>query len=121
MVKVLKKVLTIWKQRKLKHLTLDTRHVQKHLPGTGQAERLIQKEGAAHVFQDEVTMKRVAEAIKERGEYNGVVRGHERWGLQFNEPIGYRINRAGDRLPLYYGEMKIQGGKYHVIPRTCPS
>ncbi len=95
--------------------------VPKHLPNTPQSARLIRKEGAAHVFPDEATMKRVAQAIMEQGEKTGVVRGHERWGLRFAEPIGYRIDAAGNALPLYYGELKVSGEHYHVIPRTGPS
>jgi hypothetical protein len=66
-------------------------------------------------------MKRVAQAIMEQGEKTGVIRGHERWGLCFAEPIGYRIDAAGNALPLYYGELKVSGEHYHVIPRTGPS
>ncbi len=35
--------------------------------------------------------------------------------------IGYRININGTRIPLHYGEIKVTGDKYHVIPRTRPS
>lgn len=33
----------------------------------------------------------------------------------------YRISKDETKIPLYYGEMKIKGDKYHVIPRTKPS
>jgi len=33
-------------------LVYDIRHINKHLPGTTQSEKLIRKEGAAHVFKD---------------------------------------------------------------------
>jgi hypothetical protein len=104
----------------LKQKSLAVRHVQKHLPDTPQSARLIRKEGAAHVFLDEATMNRVAEAILERGQKTGVLRGHERWGLAFEEPIGFRIDAQGDRVPLYYGELKVSGEQYHVIPRNGP-
>ena len=66
-------------------------------------------------------MKIVDQAIIENEELTGTIRGHERYGLYFPEPIGYRISEDGSRIPLYYGEMKVKGDKYHVIPRTGPS
>jgi hypothetical protein len=75
-----------------------------------------------HVFNDEETMLRVAQAIIERGEYLGEIRNYERYGLLFSEPIGYRIDPSGSRIPLFYGEVKIDANdKYHPIPRTRPS
>jgi hypothetical protein len=43
--------------------------------------------------------------------------------LRFDEPIGFRIDAQGNKIPLYYGEMKLNPntGLYHVIPRTGPS
>lgn len=105
----------------MQKLSVDSRHVPKHLPNTPESQRLLQKEGMAHVFNDEATMMMVAETIKQQGEYLGQIRGHERWGYLFAEPIGYRLDVSAKRYPLYYGEMKISGGKYHVIPRTKPS
>jgi uncharacterized Zn-binding protein involved in type VI secretion len=103
-------------------LTLDTRHVQKHLPDTPQSAKLVRKEGAAHVFKDEATMQAVAAEIRAHGKFLGSIRGHDRWGLQFEEPIGYRVDAKGNRIPLTYGEMKVgPDGKYHVIPRTKAS
>ena len=102
-------------------LTLDAKHVAKHLPDTPQTEQLLQKEGSVHVFNDEATMKAVTQAIIELGEFTGVVRGHERYGLYFAEPVGYRVSYDGSRISLYYAEMKVKGNKYHVIPRTKPS
>jgi hypothetical protein len=104
-----------------RELTLDLRHVAKHLPDTPQMQRLLQRSGSAHVFNDEATLNQVAQAIVEGGEFTGIVRGHERYGLYFSEPIGYRISSDGSRIPLYYGEIKVTGNRYHVIPRTRPS
>jgi hypothetical protein len=84
-------------------------------------QRLLQREGAAHVFNDEATMLRVAKAIIENGEFTGIIRNHERYGLYFAGAIGYRIENNGSRIPLHYAEMKVIGDKYHVIPRTRPS
>ncbi|MGH7998552.1 MAG: DUF6972 family protein [Brasilonema sp.] len=104
-----------------RELTLDTRHVAKHLPDTLQMQKLLEKEGSAHVFNDEATMSMVTQAIIEKGEFVGFIRGHERYGLYFDEPIGYRVSMDGSRIPLYYAEIKVKGNKYHVIPRTKPS
>jgi hypothetical protein len=104
-----------------REITQDTRHVAKHLPDTIQMQRLLRKEGVAHVFNDEATMARVTQSIIENGEFTGIIRNHERYGLYFSQPIGYRIVADGSRIPLYYGEIKVTGDKYHVIPRTRPS
>ena len=109
------------KRHELLDLTLDTRHVAKHLPDTPESQRLIRAEGMAHLFINEATMMRVITTIQQQGEYLGQIRGHARWGYQFDQPIGYRLAETGKTIPLYYGEMKISGGKYHVIPRTKPS
>jgi hypothetical protein len=68
-------------------------------------------------------MERVAQAIIERGEFTGMIRGYERYSLCFAESIGYRINpEDGSSNPLFYGEVKIDTeNRYHVIPRTQPS
>ncbi len=104
-------------------LSYDTKHLAKHLPDTPQSAKLIKKEGAAHVFTDEATLRRVEEDLLTRGEPTGSVRGADRYGLRYDEPIGYRVDAAGNKLPLHYGEMKLDTatGKYHVIPRTGAS
>ncbi len=107
----------------------DPKHIAKHLPNTPQMQKLLRDEGAVHLFHDEETLQTVAQTIIEQGEFIGTIRGHDgqrptgghRYGLYFPQPIGYRMNEDGDRLALYYGEMKIKGDKYHVIPRTRPS
>ncbi len=64
-------------------------------------------------------MNRVAQAIIEDGEFTGIIRGYQRYGMFFDEAIGYRISPDGSRIPLYYGEIKINADdQYHVIPRT---
>ncbi len=64
-------------------------------------------------------MHRVAQAIIENGEFTGIIRGYQRYGMFFDEAIGYRISHDGSRIPLYYGEIKINANdQYHVIPRT---
>lgn len=104
-------------------LAYQLKYVERHLPNTPQSLKLIQREGAAHVFTDRATLGQVEAAIFERGQYTGAVRGWERYGLQFEQSIGYRIGSAGERIPLHYGEMKFnpQTGTYHVIPRTGAS
>jgi hypothetical protein len=105
-----------------REIILNPRHA-KHLPDTPQVQRLLRRGRSAHVFNDEATMERVAQAIIEAGESTGVIRGYERYGLFFAEPIGYRISPDdGSRTLLFYGEVKIDAeDQYHVIPRTRPS
>jgi len=67
-------------------------------------------------------MNQVVQAVIERGEYTGTVRGYERYGIFFAEAIGYRISPDGSNTPLFYGEVKIDAkNRYHVTPRTQPS
>lgn len=99
--------------------------IYRHLPGTAQVQRLLRKEGRAHVFNDLATLERVTRAIIEMGEQTGTNDNeddYERYGLYFSEAIGYIIRMDGSRKSLYYGEIKIikATGEYHVIPRTGP-
>jgi hypothetical protein len=99
--------------------------VERHLPNTPQIQRLLQREGRAHVFNDRETLEQVTQAIIERGERTGAddeEDDYERYGLYFSESIGYIIRTDGSQTPLYYGEIKIvkTTGEYHAIPRTSP-
>jgi hypothetical protein len=101
---------------------LDSRHLAKHLPDTGQSNRLLRRGRAAHVFNDEATLLRVAQAIIEGGIHTGFARGYDRYGLLFTEAIGVRLSPDGSTLPLFYGEVKIDAdNQYHPAPRTRPS
>ena len=101
-----------------RQITLDSRHVAKHLPDTPQIRRLLNKGGAAHVFNNEATMNQVAQAIKD-GEFTGKIRGYDRYGMFFVESIGYRVDPDGSHLSLYYGEIKIDAeNRYHATPRS---
>ena len=103
-------------------ISLDPKHISKHLPNTPQSQRLLIRGRSIHVFNDEDTMLRVAQAIIEEGEYIGNVRNYERYGLFFTETIGDRICPDGSTTPLFYGEIKIDANnRYHTIPRTRPS
>lgn len=106
-----------------RQIILDPRYIAKHLPETPQVQRLLTQGRAAHVFNNVATMEKVAEAILESGAFTGIVRGYERYGLFFDQSIGYRINPDdGSSIPLFYGEIKIDAeNRYHVIPRTRPS
>ena len=105
-----------------RQISLDVRQVAKHIAGTPQNQRLLKRGLAAHVFNDEPTMNKVTQAIIENGQFTGMIRGYDRYGMFFNEPIGYRISPDGSRILLYYGEIKINADdQYHVIPRTRPS
>jgi len=50
-----------------RQITLDSRHIAKHLPDTPQMRRLLNKKRAAHIFNNEATMNQVAQAIIEEG------------------------------------------------------
>lgn len=99
--------------------------IDRHLPETSQVQRLLRREGKAHVFHDRYTLERVTQAIIEFGERTDSEDpddDYERYGLYFSEPIGYIIRKEGSPTPLYYGEIKIvkATGEYHAIPRTSP-
>jgi hypothetical protein len=103
-------------------ITLDRRHIAKHLPDTAQSNRLLRRGRSAHIFNDEATLLRVAQAIIEAGTYTGFARGYDRYGLLFAEAIGVRIAPDGSTLPLFYGEVKIDAdNQYHPVPRTRSS
>ena len=105
-----------------REIVLDRRHIAKHLPDTPQSDRLLRRGRSAHVFNDEATLLRVAEAIIEQGTYTGFARGYDRYGLLFSEAIGVRISPDGSTIPLFYGEVKIDAdNRYHPVPRTRPS
>jgi hypothetical protein len=105
-----------------REITLDRRHVAKHLPDTPQSNRLLRRGRSAHLFNDEATLHRVAQAIIETGTHTGFARGYDRYGLLFSDPIGIRIDPDGSTLPLSYGEVKIDAdNQYHPVPRTRPS
>ncbi|MEG4999048.1 DUF6972 family protein [Microcoleus sp. B4-D4] len=102
-----------------RQITLDSRHIAKHLPDTAQMRRLLNKGRAAHVFNNEATMNQVAQAIIEDGVFTGIIRGYDRYGMFFVESIGYRVDPDGSHLSLYYGEIKIDAeNRYHVTPRS---
>lgn len=110
-----------------RNITPDPRSslIERHLPNTPQVQRLLRKEGRAHVFNDRETLERVTQAIIENGEQTGIgdeEDGYERYGLYFAEAIGYIIRIDGSQTSLYYGEIKVvkNTGEYHAIPRTSP-
>jgi hypothetical protein len=99
--------------------------LDRHLPGTSQVQRLLRREGKAHVFNDRETLEAVTQAIIEQGQRTDLDDqddDYERYGLYFAAPIGYIIRVDGSQKPLYYGEIKVvkATGEYHAIPRTSP-
>ena len=95
-----------------------SKYLDKHLPNTPKSNSVIRQKGMNHVFNDRETLIKVERAILERGEYTGNTGTTERYGLKFDEPIGYRIDKDGNTIPLTYGELKVlPNGDYHVIPR----
>lgn len=83
-----------------RELILDWRHVSKHLPDTPQMQKLLEREGSVHLFNDLATLERVVEAIRQNGEFTGTLRGHDRYGLYFTTAIGYRLDADGNQMPL---------------------
>jgi hypothetical protein len=103
-------------------ITLDRRHIAKHLLDTNQNNRLLRRGRSAHIFNDEATLLRVAQAIIDTGIYTGFARGYDRYGVLLTEAIGVRIAPDGSTLPLFYGEVKIDADhQCHPVPRTRPS
>ncbi len=103
-------------------ITLDRLHLGKHLRNTPESNRLLLRGRAAHIFNDEDTLFRVAQAIMVGGLHTGFARGYDRYGLMFAESIRVRIDPDGSTLLLFYGEVKIDAdNKYHPVPRTRPS
>lgn len=105
-----------------RELNLDPRHIAKHLPNTPQMQKLLQKEGVAHVFNDQATMIRVAQAItSKRGSLQASFVTTNVMDFTFLNRLVKDISADGNQIPLYYGEIKLSGERYHVIPRTRPS
>lgn len=78
--------------------------IDRHLPNTPQVQRLLRREGRAHVFNDLETLERVTQAIIEFGERTGMddeEDDYERYGLYFPAAIGYIIRADGNKTPLY--------------------
>ena len=66
----------------------------RHLPNTAQVQRLLRREGRAHVFNDRETLEQVTQAIIVGGEQTGIddeEDAYDRYGLYFSEAIGYII------------------------------
>jgi hypothetical protein len=98
---------------------ISPKYLDKHLPNTATSNNVLRKEGSNHVFNNRETLSKVESEILKRGEYTGNIRGTDRYGLRFDEPIGYRISADGKTVPLDYAEMKVYSdGRYHIIPRT---
>lgn len=106
-----------------REIVLDPRHTCKAFTRYTTNAEIAERGRSAHIFNDEATMERVAQAIIERGEFTEIVRGYERYGLYFATAIGYRISPEGSSsTPLFYGEVKIDAeNRYHIVPRTPPS
>lgn len=98
-----------------------SRFESRHLPQGRDAQKLLRQGKSVHIFLDEDTMNRVESDLLTRGQFVATVRGHDRYGLSYQEPIGYRITSDGERQPLYYAELKVKDGEYHAVPRNKPA
>lgn len=82
--------------------------IDRHLPNTPQVQRLLRREGRAHIFNDRKTLEQVTQAIIASGERTGIddeEDDYKRYGLYFPEPIGYIIRVDGSQTLLYYGDL----------------
>ncbi|NER83200.1 MAG: hypothetical protein F6K42_27345 [Leptolyngbya sp. SIO1D8] len=101
-------------------IILDRRHLAKHLPNTPQRELLLQRLGAGEDTPLQVAKLSSWQVLT--GTHTVFFRGYDRYGSMFTEAIGVRIDPNGSKIPLFYGEVKIDAdNKYHPIPRTRPS
>ncbi|MDD9733707.1 hypothetical protein PVW46_27700 [Mameliella sp. AT18] len=97
-------------------------YIDHHLLGTPATDKLLAKGESIHVFNDMAMLRRVQNELLKRGNYMGSTRGHERYGLYFDKPIGFRIKDGVVTNRLRYGELKVYNdGTYHVVPRTHPA
>ena len=79
-----------------RNITPDPRSslIDKYLPNTPQVQRLLRREGRAHIFSDRETLEKVIQAIildGERTDIEDESDDYERYGMYFTEPIGYII------------------------------
>jgi hypothetical protein len=73
-------------------IILDARHLAKHLPGTAATNRLLRRGRAAHVFHNEATLLRVAEAIIEQGSYRTHLTSFLTKSMAFRQPLINQFN-----------------------------
>ncbi len=55
--------------------------IDRHLPNTEQVQRLLHREGRAHVFSDLETLERVTQAIITDGERTGIDQDLRNWHI----------------------------------------
>jgi|GEM_PF-2381953 len=72
-------------------------------------------------FNDDATRQRVARTIMEHAQCTGVIRGRERWGLYFDEPIGQLLGAGVDAQPLRYAEMKVIDDRGYLLAKRGPA
>ena len=94
-----------------------------HLPGGSEAQRDLRRGRAAHVFAEGVDLDELERRIWTEGTVDGEIRDHQRVWLRMNEPVGYRIDASGRRVPAYVAEIKVKRDKrgfwsYHLVPRV---
>lgn len=63
------------------------------------------------------TLSKAENILLQKRNYLGNVRGWERYGYKFENPIGF----DGSKASLDYGEIKPKNGLYHIIPRIVSS
>lgn len=105
-----------------------------HFVNGGEAQALLRRGEAAHVFNEGLDLVKLAAKVLSQGTAPVPDRAtagnpvHVRLDLTFDEPIGTRLVREGEAtlsIPLFTAELKAKrqawgDWMYHLIPRTKP-
>ncbi len=77
-----------------REIFLDRKHIAKHLPNTVPSDQLRRRGRSAHLFNDEATLLRVAQAIIETGTHTGFARGYDHSLMQINDQTRSDFDQA---------------------------
>lgn len=91
-----------------------------------QVQRDLRRGREAHVFLKDVELSNLEEKVRQEGVYQGEVRGWYRWTYTSDTPIGVRIQKGRDDVPLNVVELKGRFRsdgtfEYHLVPRARPA
>jgi hypothetical protein len=95
----------------------------RHSPYGSRAAADYAKGKEAHVFNPDVDPLKAAQRVLQEGQYTGTIDRADRAFLDFQEPVGERVQQGRPNVPLNGVEVKMQpdgtgGWRYHVDPRT---
>src|SRR5688500_1370124 len=90
---------------------LEFRLQYKHLRGMAASVTALRRDGVSLLFNDLATYMRVETALFQKGRLTEITyQGQRQWarfGMWFDDSIGYRVDAPGQRTPLNYGEIKL--------------